>query len=226
MASAILDADVCPCLQPWHQPPAGPPEGHWHWYCGGARPVPDANCSLATCHHACLSCTCAAQLLHACMENMLLEMPECCACIHLFQFLWHCGECFQKSIGPAPCAVQCIQSMHGEVVYLGRVHYTWFTVVVCLLIRLMTRNAGFIVYASSQCNYGDRDRNPLLTPSVMLSQKELDTKSRRWALSIYISQWKAFANAFNTFWSQHPAEVWIKVQIQVTHSPLRVIHRT
>lgn len=149
MASAILDADVCACLQPWHQPPAGPPEGHWHWYCSGARPVPDANCSLATCHHACLSCTCAAQLLHACMENMLLEMPECCACIHLFQYLWHCGECFQKSIGPAPCAVQCIQSMHGEVVYLGRVHYTWFTVVVCLLIRLMTRNAGFIVYASS-----------------------------------------------------------------------------
>jgi len=82
--------------------------------------VPSPPAAMHACHaHVQHSCC-----MHACMENMLLEMLECCACIHLFQCLRHCGECFQESIGPAPCVVQCILSMHGEVVCLRQAHYT------------------------------------------------------------------------------------------------------
>lgn len=228
-AGAILDADVCPILQPCHQPPAGPPGGHWHWHCGVARPAPDANCSLATCRHACLPCTCAAQLLHACMHGKYVAGDAGMLCMHPFVSVlttlrWvlpgkhrTCSMCG---------TVHSVHAWRSSVSETSSLHLIYYSALFAHLAR-DSSHAGFTVYDSSlhhSVGMGTGTETLLWHQMSCSARKNWTQKAGDEPLAFtFLSD---FCQCFNIFWSQHPAEVWIKAQIQVTCSPLRDIHWT
>lgn len=126
---------------------------------------------------------------------------NCCACIHLFYCLWQHGECFQESIRPAPDVARSIYGYETGVSRTSLLHLVY-----CMLIWLVARSARFIAYVSSVCYSvatGPKAetlfwKHPAQPEKAGHRRKEMGP----WCLLFSTT----FADVFDIFWSQHPAE--------------------